>query len=132
MIVTVVIPVTPSKLLAPNKARTVHYLKKADASRAMRDLALMPALAARHEAIGNLGGGPVFAGPVTLTERVVWGKGERRVDLSAIPSLCKPYEDALTDAQIWGDDAQVVRLIAEQGKAKDGIGFVELIVEGAE
>ena len=57
---------------------------------------------------------------------------ERRVDLSAIPSLCKPYEDALTDAQIWGDDAQVVRLIAEQGKAKDGIGFVELIVEGAE
>ena len=50
--------------------------------------------------------------------------------ISEIPSLCKPLEDGLTDAHIWRDDAQVARLIVEQGRAADGIGVTLLIVEG--
>jgi hypothetical protein len=124
MKLTITIPATPSKLLAPNKARTVHYLAKAEVSRPMRELARYTALAQR----GTCGGGPIFRGAVRLTETIYWGRGERRVDLSAIPSLCKPYEDGLTDANIWIDDSQVTRLIVEQYRAANGIGQTVLEV----
>jgi Holliday junction resolvase RusA-like endonuclease len=110
---------TPDKRLTPN-AR-IHHLRRSDLTRDLRQCAFLAAKVGR----------PLFTGPVVLTERIFWGKGQRKTDLSAIPLLCKAIEDGLTDAEIWIDDAQVVRLIAEQGKDRDGTGYVELIVEDA-
>jgi hypothetical protein len=119
---------TPDKRLTPN-AR-IHHLRRSDLTRDLRQCAFLAAKAARPDG-GWYIGRPLFTGPVVLTERIFWGKGQRKTDLSAIPLLCKAIEDGLTDAEIWIDDAQVVRLIAEQGKDRDGTGYVELIVEDA-
>lgn len=122
---------TPDKRLAPNAARTLHYHKRAEIESDLRGAAGLAAKQARPDQ-GWYTGRPLFTGPVVLTERIFWGKGQRKTDLSAIPLLCKAIEDGLTDAEIWIDDAQVVRLICEQGKDKTGVGYVEMIVEEAE
>jgi hypothetical protein len=129
MTLTICVPGTPSKLLAPNKARTVHYMAKAKVSRELREtgrLAALSVLSLFHDATR-----PIFTGPVVLTETIYWGRGERRVDLSAVPSLCKPLEDGLTDAGVWLDDSQVVTLIVKQQRDPDGFGYVTFEVEVA-
>lgn len=125
---TIVVPGTPDKRLTPNAARRTDWRVKADVSRELRHRAMIAALGARN----TVGGGPLFAGPVVLTERIWWGRGERRTDLSAVPLLCKAIEDGLTDAVIWRDDAQVVRLVVEDHRRDPaGVGYVELRIEEA-
>ena len=120
---TITVPGTPSKKLSPNAARRTHYHEKSDISAELRDRAMLAALAVRPH-----GRVPMLSGDVVLEITVYWGKGERRVDLSAIPAMCKPLEDGLTDAGIWRDDSQVRRLIVEQFRDPDKVGKVEMTV----
>lgn len=125
--IVIEIPGTPDKCLAPNAARRTHYMHKSKVSSEMRDRGMLAALSVRPTGVV-----PMFAGPVTLYLTVLWGKGERRVDLSAIPAMTKPFEDGLTDAGIWDDDRQVTRLIVEQGKDPARVGRTVLrVVEAA-
>ena len=90
---------------------------------AWRRIGTLAAVAQR----GTCGGGPIFTGPVRLTQRVVLGKGRRTFDLSAVPTLVKALEDALQDAGIVADDRQVVELVVlAHGRDRGGPGWVEL------
>lgn len=122
---TIVVPGTPDKRLTPNAARRTDWHVKAEVSRELRHRAMIAALGARH----TVGGGPLFAGPVALTERIRWGRGERRTDVDAIPHMLKAAVDGLCDAQIVAGDGQIVRLIVEQDRAADGVGGIELTIE---
>jgi hypothetical protein len=115
MKLTIEIPMTPSKKLSPNHGLDKRW--KSDETKSARYAALQCARAA-------LGGQstPVFAHHVWVVETVYWGKGERKVDLDAVPVMCKPYLDGICDAQIIVNDSQVARLIVEQYRAPDGIG----------
>lgn len=125
--VLVVIQGTPSSDLLPNRVmrRGGHdaaRVAKADA----RQIAKYTAVQHRN----TCGGGPIFRGPVHVTERIVWGKGRRRCDIDAVPLLCKPLIDGLCDAGLIVNDAQITRLtVLEHDKDKDGPGWVEIQVE---
>lgn len=126
--VTVIVPGTPSKALSPNKVmrRGGHY-----AARDAEALLRRDAMFAAYSAIEGMNR-PVFTCPVEMTQRIVWGKGERRTDLSAVPLMLKAVEDGLCDALVMVNDAQVKRItVLDHGKDKDGPGWIEVTITAA-
>lgn len=123
---TITIPGTPSSALTPNKSgRRGGHWHALDAKAELRADALKAALPYRN----TVGGGPIFAGPVEVTERIVFGKGRRKTDLDAVPLMLKAALDGICDAGIIGDDRQVVRLtVLAHGKDAKGPGWVELTI----
>lgn len=75
---------------------------------------------------------PRYSGAVRVTERVMWGKGERSVDLDTLAAMCKPYLDGITDAgSVWRDDSQIQELTVKQGRDPEKAGYVEISIETA-
>lgn len=121
--ITVVIPGTPDKRLAPNAVRRIHFHERNRLSGELRDTGMLAALAIRPH-----GRVPMFSGDVVLEETIYWGKGERRIDLDGIPLMLKSALDGLCDAGLLSNDSQVKKLVTEQYRDAQGLGRVELVI----
>lgn len=81
-------------LLTPNTRRRMHWAEQARVTKAQRELASLLAQA-----------WPRQAGHHDVYLTLVRGKGQRLLDLDAIPSAAKPYLDGLVDAGLLVDDS---------------------------
>lgn len=120
--VHIVVPGSPHPDLAPN--RRVHGLSKAKPTAQHR-------ADAKHAALELIAREPrpIFTGPVAVTVRLLWGKGERRHDLDSCAVMVKPMLDGLTDAELWRDDRQMKQLTVSQDRDPARTGAVHIIVE---
>lgn len=118
--ITVVVPGSPDRILAPN--RRAHGYAKAAATAQHRGDAKYAAMHYIHgSGIRNL----PFTGPVSVLASIEWGAGERRKDLDSCAVMVKPYIDGLVDAGVLINDSQMKLLSVQQGR---GIGSVILTV----
>ena len=106
MIRRVIVPSCPADVLSPN-ARA-HWSRK---NRAAQDYRALAKYAALQD-------GPLdpLLGPLSVEVRVLWPARRRKADADNALASVKAAVDGLTDAGVWGDDRQIVRMSIEQEK----------------
>lgn len=102
----IIVPSCPADVLSPN-AR-VHWSVKNRAAREFRALAKYAAMQDGRPA--------TILGPVSVSVRVLWPARRRKSDADNALASVKAAVDGLTDAGVWQDDRQIVRMSIEQEK----------------
>ena len=104
--IRIIVNGVPSAALSPNASRMQHWGTK---TRARNELAFS-AWAAAYDVRPE----EPIEDPVSVTVRVCWPKGRKRMDVDNLTACLKPMLDAFTRSKIWNDDKQVQQLDVQQ------------------
>ena len=107
--IRITVPMAPDSRMFPNKAgKSLHWQTRRSARAKSRE--------AGYKAAKKCKPPKPIAGPVVCTIHAEYGYRRRVPDLDATVSACKSFIDGLTDAGIFLDDKQIVKIIATHQK----------------